>query len=98
MATESLDPNQTASNLLDKWNEWDTHTSDAVQDPAEELPNGTDLARKDWIEPEQKLAEQGKTYSDGDWQHQACVNVDTQIRLWSTSSANAMGPHALILT
>ena len=61
MATESLDPNQTTSNLLNKWNEWDNHISDAVQDPVEELPSGTDLARKDWVTLNRARAKVGKT-------------------------------------
>ena len=48
MATESLDPNELANELLSKWNEWNNHASDAIQDPKEELPNGTDLPRKEW--------------------------------------------------
>ena len=61
MATESLDPNQSANNRLSNWNEWDSHTSDAIQDPTEELPSGTDLPRKEWVTLNRARAKVGRT-------------------------------------
>ena len=61
MATESLDHNEPANELLNKWNEWDDHASDAVQDPKEELPSGTDLPRKEWVTLNRARAKVGKT-------------------------------------
>ena len=61
MATEILDPNQSLSNLLSKWNEWDSHASDAIQDPKEELPSGTHLPRKEWVTLNLVRTKVGKT-------------------------------------
>ena len=46
---ESVNPEHAAIYRPLKWREWDNLVSGAVEDPKEELPNGTELQRKEWV-------------------------------------------------
>ena len=63
MTAESLDPDLSAQYRTNKWSEWDSYDSNAVQSPIEELPTGTDLPRKDWVTLNRARAKVGKTAS-----------------------------------
>ena len=58
---DSLDPGISAISRLQAWNEWDNHNNEATQPPAEQLPTGTDLQRKDWVSLNRARAKVGKT-------------------------------------
>ena len=64
MTEESLPPKQSTSRRLERWKEWDcSPPNDALQAPAEQLPTGTDLPRKDWAALNRARAGVGKTAS-----------------------------------
>ena len=62
MEAESLDPAVAPYFRLAKWREWDkTMENEAVQQPSEELPNGSDLPRKEWVTLNRARAKVGRT-------------------------------------
>ena len=58
---ERLEPGLSAPCRLSNWNEWDDIPNEAIQCPAEQLPTGTDLQRKDWASLNRARAKVGKT-------------------------------------
>ena len=62
MEAESLDPAAASQCRLDKWREWDKTTeNEAVQQPSENLPSGSDLPRKEWVTLNRARAKVGRT-------------------------------------
>ena len=62
MRNESLDPIAARIYRLDIGREWDqTPTNTALQDPTEELPQGRNLERKDWVTLNRDRAKVGRT-------------------------------------
>ena len=62
MTNESLDPDEAASYRINAWKEWDTTPrNDAVQEPQEDLPKGTNLPRKDWVTLNRARSKVGRT-------------------------------------
>ena len=60
---ERLEPGLSAPCRLGIWSEWDDSPNEAIQSPAEQLPTGTDLQRKDWVSLNRARAKVGKTAS-----------------------------------
>ena len=46
---ESLNPDQSVNYRVNAWKEWDTTSNEAIHPPAENLPTGTYLSRKEWV-------------------------------------------------
>ena len=62
MTNESLDPDEAASYRINAWKEWDTTPrNDAVQEPQEDLPKGTNLPGKDWVTLSRARSKVGRT-------------------------------------
>ena len=60
---ESLNPDQSVNYRINAWKEWDTTSNEAIHPPAENLPTGTDLSRKEWVTLNRARAKVGKTAS-----------------------------------
>ena len=58
---ESVNPEHASIYRLSTWKEWDNLVSEAVEDPREELPNGTELQRKEWVALNRARANVGRT-------------------------------------
>ena len=62
MNAESLDPAGASRSRLEKWREWDKSTdNEAVQQPCESLPSGSDLPRKEWVTLNRARSKTGRT-------------------------------------
>jgi len=61
---ESLDPAETKTYRIDQWNNWNEYSNDAIQDPIEELPKGTELPRREWVALNRARAKVGRTASN----------------------------------
>ena len=64
LTTESLNPQVTPSYLrrIEKWLEWDNlPPTKAIQPPTEQLPNGTNLPRKQWVALNRARSKVGRT-------------------------------------
>ena len=64
LTTESLNPQVTPSYLrrTEKWLEWDSlPPTEAIQPPTEQLPNGTNLPRKQWVALNRARSKVGRT-------------------------------------
>ena len=60
---ERLEPGLSATRRLSDWNEWDDSQNEAIQRPAEQLPTGIGLQRKDWLSLNRARTKTGKTAS-----------------------------------
>ena len=62
MTHESLNIRMAYDHKIEKWREKDqSQCSDAIQEPNEQLPRGTNLPRKDWVTLNRGRAKVGKT-------------------------------------
>ena len=62
MTHESLNTRMAYDHKIEKWREKDqSQCSDAIQEPNEQLPRGTNLPRKDWVTLNRGRAKVGKT-------------------------------------
>ena len=62
MTNQSLNPDEAENHRLSTWKEWDKSPgNEAVQEPQENLPKGTELPRKDWVTLNRARAKVGRT-------------------------------------
>ena len=62
MTNESLNTQSANAHRIERWREWDQSThNEALPDPNEELPRGTNLQRKDWVTLNRGRAKVGRT-------------------------------------
>ena len=58
---KSLNPNEASASRIEQWKEWDSKTTDAVQQPTETLACGTNLERKEWVALNRARSKVGRT-------------------------------------
>ena len=62
MTNESLNTRLAQAHKIESWRQWDQSThNEALPDPNEELPRGTNLQRKDWVTLNRGRAKVGRT-------------------------------------